>query len=61
MVAIPGVPPAVAPYRAKPRFGSISSVSFDSNPASNRNNAANAIIAALSVHNHGAALFNSNP
>src|SRR5439155_20438308 len=33
------------------RFGSISSVSFDSNPACNRNDAANAIIAALSVHN----------
>src|SRR5207302_9373232 len=48
-------------YSASAKFGSISSVSFDSNPACERNNAANAIIAALSVHNHASALLNSNP
>ena len=45
---------------ANARFGSISSVTFDLNPASSRNDAAKAIIAALSVHSHGSALLNSN-
>ncbi len=48
-------------YRTSARFGSISSVTLDSNPAFSRSNAANAIMGALSVHNHGSALLNSNP
>ena len=52
-----------APRRnhARARFGSISSATFDSNPACHRSEAAKAIMAALSVHNQGSALLNSNP
>src|SRR5207244_10199223 len=46
---------------ASARFGSISSANEDWAPFCNRNIAANAIIAALSVHNQGSATRNSIP
>src|SRR5260370_21169626 len=46
---------------ARPRLGSISSATLDANPVFNRNIAANAIMAALSVHSHSSALLNAKP
>src|SRR5205807_3760831 len=46
---------------ASARFGSISSVTLDSKPLCNRNDAAKAIMAALSVHSHDSAVLNSKP
>src|SRR5205823_5094280 len=46
---------------ASARLGSISSANLETIPFSNRNIAANAIMAALSVHNQGSATRNSIP
>jgi hypothetical protein len=53
-------PSAGAPY-ARARFGSISSATSDLNPARNRRDAAHAIMAALSVHNHDSGVLSFTP